>query len=146
MISSGSPLRTSAAKAGSAQVAMLSALTATEMRSSLSGESALPVPSWRRSCWRSVCSSRTCMACLSNSLPAGVGRSGLPRTISTVPTCASSVCSRCETADWVIDSRLAAPFEATFFDEGSQAFSEQFGRERRHGGGFSQRKVISKTY
>jgi hypothetical protein len=41
--------------------------------------------------------------------PAGGGRAqGRLRTISTVPACASSVRSRCDTADCVIDSRAAA--------------------------------------
>jgi hypothetical protein len=46
--------------------------------------------------------------CFSNSWPAEVGLSGRLRTISTVPTWASSARRRCETADWVIDRRCAA--------------------------------------
>ncbi|MCY1380031.1 hypothetical protein D9M69_678110 [compost metagenome] len=105
MISIGRPFCANASSAGSAQVAMLSALMATEMRSS---SRPLPVElgaSSLRSFSRSARSSRIILACLSMSWPAGVGLSGRLRTISTVPTCASKARNRCDTADCVMDRR-----------------------------------------
>lgn len=108
MISTGRPARASSFSAGSAQVAMLSALIATEMRSSPRPVAALLGASSFRSFSRSARSSRIILACLIMSCPAGVALSGRLRTMSTVPTCASSARRRCETADCVIDRRWAA--------------------------------------
>ena len=109
MISSGRPWRASSSSAGRAQVAMLSALTAIEMRSS---SRAPPDGAGRQLLAGRVPGRRAAAAsglvCLSSSWPADVGLSGRLRTMSTVPTWASSARSRCDTADWVIDSRCAA--------------------------------------
>ncbi len=107
-ISSGTPWRASSSSAGSAQVAMLSALTAIEIRSSSRAPWIELGASSCRSRSRSARSSRIWRACLSSNWPADVGLSGRLRTSSTVPTWASSARSRCDTADWVIESRCAA--------------------------------------
>ena len=87
---------------------MLSALIAMEMRSS----SRVPPVELGASSFMSRSKSarkrRNCLVCLSRSCPAAVALSGRLRTMSTVPTCASSARRRCDTADCVTDKRCAA--------------------------------------
>ena len=108
MISSPRPWCASGLSAGRAQVAMLSALIAIEIRSSSPASPATPGVMSFRSRSRSARNRRICIACLSSRRPAVVAFSGRLRTISTVPTCTSSERRRCDTADWVIDNRTAA--------------------------------------